>query len=198
MLRFARNDDLEDFFNKPQSEGVQLGKLLLSFVLLILIVAVSYFQAVRRQAKVDNSFILGKKTNQKEILELQSATDSLTTKIGQQEVIHAESLFQIEKQVQRKTDSLAEIISSQQQSLLELKKKGTPVKLAVMQKSVDSEKKHKELLAYYKKRYESLPIDLSEYEHKVAVFEIRQETSQKYAISLTEFNRIREAYKINF
>jgi len=175
-----------------------LGKLLLSFVLLLMIVAVSYFQAARRQSKIDNSFILGKKTSQKEILALQSATDSLTTKIGRQEVIHAESLFQREKQVQRNTDSLAEIISSQQQSITELKKKRTPVKSTVVQKSAESEKKHKELLSYYKKRYESLPTDLSEYELKVAVFEIRQETSQKFSITLTEFNRIREAYKSNF
>lgn len=176
-----------------------MGKLLLSFVLLLLIVGVSYFQAERKQHKVDNSFILGKKANQKEVLALKSAADSLTTKIGQQEVIHAESLFRIDKSLRRNTDSLAEIISLQEQSITELrKKKATLVKPAVAQKTADTEKKHKELLAFYKKRYESLPTDLSEYELKVAVFEIRQETSQKYSISLTELNRIREEFKLNF
>ena len=163
-----------------------------------MIVAVSYFQAVRRQHKVDNSFILGKKTSQKETLALKSAADSLTARIGQQEVVYAESLFQREKQMQRNTDSLAENISSQQQSITEFKKKGTRVKPAAPSKSAESDNKHKELLAFYKKRYESLRADLSEHELKVAVFEIREETSQKYFLTLTEFNRIREAYKINF
>ncbi len=175
-----------------------MGKLLLAFVLLLMIVAVSYFQSERRQTKVDNSFVLGKKASQKEILALQSAADSLTTRIGEQEVIHAESLLQRDKEMSQHLDSLAAIISTQQQSLAEIKKKGTTGKATVAQKTTDSKKRHQELLAYYKKRFESLPGDLTEYERKVAVSEIRQETAQKFSITLTEFNRIREAYKLNF
>jgi len=138
-----------------------LGKLLLSVVLLIMIVAVSYIQAVRSQAKVDTSFQLGRKSSQN-------------------------------------VDSLINISSFQRQSVTDLKKKGPAVKTAVSRNTIDIDKRHRELLAYYKKRYDTLPSNLTEYERKVAISEIRQETASKYLITIAEFNRIRELHKLNF
>lgn len=138
-----------------------MGKLLLSVVLLIMIVAVSYIQAVRSQAKVDTSFQLGRKSSQN-------------------------------------VDSLINISSFQRQSVTDLKKKGPAVKTAVSRNTIDIDKRHRELLAYYKKRYDTLPSNLTEYERKVAISEIRQETASKYLITIAEFNRIRELHKLNF
>ncbi len=175
-----------------------MGKLLLSAVLLIMVVAVSYIQAVRRQTKVDNSFQLGKKSSQIEVLALQSAADSLRTRIGQQEVVHSESLLQRDKLFQQNVDSLAQIIGAQQQDIVEMKMKKAPTKPSVTQNTADADKRHRELLAFYKKRFDSLPLDLTEYERKVAVSEIRQETATKYTITLVEFNRIRDRHKLNY
>ena len=175
-----------------------MKKAILAIVLLLMIVAVSYIQAVRRDAKVDNSFILGKRASEKEVLELKSAADSLKTKLGEQEVIHAESLLVRDKMLRRNQDSLANIIILQEKSISELKKKASSPVSQASKGAANSEKLHRELLAFYKKRFESLPNDLSEYERKVAVSEIRQETADKFSISLAEFNRIRETNKLNY
>jgi len=167
-------------------------------VLLIMVVAVSYIQAVLRQTKADNSFQLGRRSNQTEILALQSATDSLKTRLGRQEVIHAESLLQRDKLLQKNVDSLSGIIGAQEQTLIKIKKNAATVKPAAAQNPVDTEKRHRELLAYYTKKYESLPADLTEYERKIAISEIRLETAAKYSLSLAEFNRIRESQKFKY
>jgi len=175
-----------------------LGKLTLSIVLLILIVAVSYIQAVRRQTKVDNSFQLGIKASQKDVLELKSATDSIKTLMGDLEVKHGESLLVRDKIFQKNVDSLSKIITVQEKSIIELKKKGKTDKPSTSQNQIDFERRHRELLAYYKKRYEALPADLTECERKVAISEIRQETAGKYSITSSEFNRIRELYELTY
>lgn len=175
-----------------------MGKLSLSVVLLLLIVAVSYIQAVRKQAKTDNSFQLGVKSSQKEVLELKSATDSIKTLMGELEVKHGESLLVRDKSYQKNVDSLANIITLREKSLTELKKKSQSSKPAATQSQTNSEKLHRGLLAYYKKRYESLPTDLTKFERKVAISEIRQETAGKYSLTTSEFNRIRELYKLTY
>ncbi len=55
---------------------------------------------------------------------------------------------------------------------------------------------HSQALAYYKKRYESLPGDLTSYERQVAVREIRLETANKFSLSLSEFEELRTAEKL--
>lgn len=175
-----------------------MGKLTLSVVLLIMIVAVSYIQAVRRQSKTDNSFQLGVKSSQKEVLEHKSAADSIKTIMGELEIKHGESHLVRDKSYQRDIDSLSNIITLQEKSLIELKKKNKSAKAVVSQSQTNSGKLHRELLAYYKKRYESLPSDLTEYERKVAISEIRQERAGKYSLTTSEFNRIRELYKLTY
>lgn len=57
---------------------------------------------------------------------------------------------------------------------------------------------HWELLAFYKKRYESLPSNLGRAQRRMAISQIRQETAEKYSLTLPEFNHIREAYQVTF
>lgn len=168
-------------------------RIFIALVLLLTIIAVSYIKAVRQQEKVDRSFQLGQKASEREVLVAKSEVDSLITKLGKQEVAHAESLLSRDKFLQKNMDSLTQVIEAEEQKIENLQKKSTSA-----QQSNSSENRHRELLAYYKKRYESLPGDLSEYERKVAVSEIRQETAKKYSISVAELNRLRERYKLNF
>jgi hypothetical protein len=162
-----------------------------------MVVAVSYIQAVRRQAKVDYSFQLGKKSSQKEVIALESRADSLRTRLGEREVEFADSMMARDQSSRYKADSLTAVISEKDKSISVLKKK-TTIKNSVSQKPADSEKRHRELLAYYKKRYEALPTDLTEYELKVAISEIRKETAEKYALTISEFNRIRETNQLSY
>ena len=173
-----------------------MKKALLAFVLLILVVAVSYIKAVRQEERVDSFFQLVKKTTQLEVLAIQSKADSLRTRLGQQEVGHSESVLVRNKLMQKNLDSLSGVIKDKSATITDLKKK--TAKSTSAQKSNDTQHRHRELLAFYKKRYQSLSRDLTDYELKVAVSEIRQETASKYLISLTELNRLREKYNFNF
>lgn len=78
-----------------------------------------------------------------------------------------------------------------QQATLAQKGSGRPVASKPLQG-------HAEVLAYYKKRYEALPRDLTPYEQQVSIREIRLETAKKFAISLTELENIRQAGKLTF
>jgi hypothetical protein len=74
----------------------------------------------------------------------------------------------------------------------------SPPKTATATKSDATSQKHKEILAYYKQRYQGLPNDLSAYERRIALSEIRQESADKFKISVTELNNIRKAYKLSY
>lgn len=175
-----------------------MGKLLLSSVLLIMIVTVSYLQAVRRQAKVDNSFQLGVKSNQKDDLEQRSFTDSLETGMGEQEVVQDGNPLQHDKLFNKDSDSLTNIINMQNPPISELMKKEEDIEVTDTVGKAGTERSHLELLAYYKERYDSLPKDLSENKRNKAISEIRQETANKFSITIVELNRIRHLYKLNY
>lgn len=72
----------------------------------------------------------------------------------------------------------------------------TETKAVRSQPNIDNH--HWELLDFYKKRYESLPPNLGRVQRRMAISQIRQETAKRYSLTLTEFNRIREAYKVTF
>lgn len=61
-----------------------MGKMLLSAILLVLVVGVSYIEAVRRQGKVDNSFQIGVKSGQN--ADIAVARDITITEIGKKPV----------------------------------------------------------------------------------------------------------------
>ena len=177
-----------------------MKKFSLAIVLLVLILAVSYFKAVRDRGKIDNSFESGRKSSEMKALALAGDVDSLRQYIGQQNVTLAESLTIQQKAYVRELDSVANVIDSKDVKISELNQK---LKMASVKKSgplsvKPKSDRHKELLAYYKKRFESLPGDLSNYERKVATSEIRQETARKYSISITDLNKIRVKNKIDY
>ena len=173
-----------------------MKKALLAFILLIMVVVVSYIKAVRQEGKVERSFQLGKKSSQHEVIAVRSQADSLKTRLGQQELVHGESLWVRDKLMRKNLDSLSSVIKDQSAIIIDLKEKAN--KSTAAQKTSITETRHRELLAFYKKKYKSLPRDLTDYELKVAVSEIRQETADKYSISISELNRLREKNNLNF
>jgi len=104
---------------------------------------------------------------------------SLQQYIGHQNVTLAESLTIQQKAYLKELDSMANMVDRKHAKITELNRK---LKQASKKKSTalstrTKSDKHQELLAYYKKRYESLPGDLTSYVRKVALTEIRQETA---------------------
>lgn len=149
---------------------------LLSIFLLIMVVAVSYIKAVRQEEKVDRSFQLAQRTGQQEVhLSDKNQSDSIYKK--EIRIIDAPT---------NKTPNLDD------DNITSLKSK------PLTQYSVKKEVYNREILDFYNKQYRSLLNELTADELKTAVLKLRQETAQKYSISVSELNRLREKYKINF
>ena len=177
-----------------------MKKFLLAILLLILIAAVSYFKAVRDRDKSADSCESCRKSSEMKALALAGDIDSLKHYIGQQNVTLAESLTIQQKAYLKELDSLAELVDDKDFRITELNKKlkQTSKKKRSALSSKPKSDKHQQLLAYYKKRYESLPGDLTNYERKVALTEIRQETARKYSMSIADLNKIREKNNIDY
>jgi len=171
-----------------------MKKFFLAIVLLVLIIAVSYLKAVRDRDKTDDSFESGRKSSEMKALALAGDIDSLQQYIGQQNVTLAESLTIQQKAYLKELDSMANIVDSKDFKINELNQqlKQASKKKSTARSSKPEYDKHQELLAFYKKRFESLPGDLTNYERRVALTEIRQETVRKYSMSVTDLNKIRE------
>ena len=177
-----------------------MKKFFLAIVLLVLIAAVSYSKAVRDRDKTVDSFESGRKSSEMKALTLAGDIDSLQQYIGQQNVILAESLTIQQKAYLKELDSMANIVDSKDFKINELNQKlqQTSKERSRALSSKPKSDKHKELLAYYKKRFESLPGDLTNYERKVALTEIRQETVRKHSMSISDLNKIREKNNIDY
>ena len=177
-----------------------MKKFSLAIILLVLILAVSYFKAFRDRGKIDDSFESGRKSSEMKALALAGDIDSLQQYIGQQNVTLAESLTIQQKAYLKELDSIANVVESKDVKINELKQKlkESSVKKSASLSIKPKSDKHQELLAYYKKQFESLPGDLTNYERKVATTEIRQETARKYSMSIADLNKIREKYNIDY
>ena len=177
-----------------------MKKFFLAILLLVLIVAVSYFKAVRDRDKTADSFESGRISSEMKALTLAGDIDSLKQYIGQQNVTLAESLTIQQKSYLIELDSMADVVDSKDLRITELNKKlkqASQKKSSALSSKPKSDK-HQELLAYYKKQFESLPGDLTSYERKVALTEIRLETARKYSMSITDLNKIREKNNIDY
>jgi len=57
---------------------------------------------------------------------------------------------------------------------------------------------HEEIVSHYKLAMSRLPADLSDYEYRVAVKEVRTETAARFSITVERLNQIRKEHNVNF
>lgn len=182
-----------------------MKKVVLALVFLALVVAVSYYGAVVQKERTKAAYDRGKEESVHQVEEYAKRFDSLAYSVRRQELEAAESLWQRELAYRWAYDSLARIVSLGESKVDTLKMKS---ELALSDKEktesgIDSTKeksllKHKRILSYYKKRCRALPKDLSPYEKRVALVEIRDETAQKFSIALSELDKIRADNKLDY
>jgi len=174
-----------------------MKKVLLVVLLLMLIGAVSYLKTAREHSLREEQFTEGFKEGVQTQDRNAREADSLKTVMVEQQRTFTDSLVTMEKTHRAQVDSLAGIIDDKDETLNSLtSNKTTAQKVDPASNGVIS--KHEEILRYYKKRFAELPNDLSEYEKRIAANEIREETSQKFAISLGELKEIRKKYKLSY
>ncbi len=178
-------------------------KVFLAFILLAIVIGVGYFRSLREKEKTATAYQKGKSEVEQQLSHVaESAIDSIKHLIEKQELEAARRLWQRQlaysfsldsliKEVENekaKSDSLLALINSSQPSP---KNAGKKVKNKVLAK-------HQQALDYYRKKYQSLPKDLSPYEKEVAVKEIREETARKFSLTLDEFDKIRKKSKLDY
>lgn len=177
-----------------------MRKVLLVVVLLVLIVGVSYVKTYWEQRQRETRYDQGFKEGAQTLDRTDREADSLRSALAQQHLVFADSLVDMEKSHRAEVDSLATIIDEKDKAISTLTSAPTSIASAEQIEPVSSQtiSKHEEILRYYKKRFAELPQDLSEYEKRIAANEIREETSLKFAISLSELKEIRKKYKLSY
>lgn len=179
-----------------------MKKILLIIVLAVLVLAVSYVKTTfdRKNASAAYGDGIADRT---ELVQARVQIDSLT-EIAQTAGEADQLIDSLEYMSAAEYDSLTCIIEEQKRQLAELnepkqpevvlaaapKKEQAPAKVEKKGPS-KTELRHRQILSYYKTRYKDLPGDLSKYEHKIAMSEIRQETAQKFAITLADLKKLR-------
>lgn len=180
-----------------------MKKILLAVILLALVVTVSYIKSVRKDEGRDTAYREGKTQSAAQLSDYEHQVDSLRLALGEKEVVFADSMVRARADYQSDMDSLSDVVDARDKRIWDLKsqlsKTSKPKPKATSRKVSSSvSKKHEQILSYYKQRYKRLPTDLTDYEKKVAVNEIREETAQKYTITLAELKSLREKHKLNY
>ncbi len=175
-----------------------MRKVLLALLLLVLIIAVSYLKTAREHDRSRAFFEEGRLNAASELSEYEREADSLKQSVAEQQLAFADSLVRKDISYQSRIDSLESLVEQQQDRINSISAKNKTSTTASSAGSPPSLSKHEQILKYYKKRYAGLPKDLSTYERRIAIDEIREETSQKFAISLQELKKIRDKYKLTY
>jgi hypothetical protein len=167
---------------------------------LAIVVGVSLLQAYRHKDALDSAYTKGAEQQLATSQSLKTEVDSLQQALLSERSAVNDSFTKTDAIYQAKVDSLENEVTSRDSIIAfqntKAKKQATQTHAAAPVKKVDD--KHQQILSYYRKRCESLPKDLSEYERKVAYAEIRTETAQKFEISITELNRLRTENKLTY
>jgi hypothetical protein len=187
-----------------------MKKTILGILLLVLLVAVTYFQFTRQSAGRTKAYRKGYHTGADSVQVAQPDFDSLASLLARErqalaeyQNVMADSIGQIDSLRQHSVDSLERVISKQNSDISRLKRqtlaKKSPSKTQQMVKSpVSNGPSHEEILRYYKQAMSKLPSDLTDYEFRVSADEIRTETAAKFSITVESLNQIRADNSIDF
>ena len=176
-----------------------IKKILIALLLLVVIAGISYVKMVRADKAEAEAFEQGIRTAEKELFSAQQQLDSLRTALAEREVEVGSTMTAKDAAHRQEADSLTATIAGLEEKVrgleVDLARARTALKKSQGQAARQQPSKHEQVLSYYKRRYKGLPQDLSSYERKVALGEIRQETAKKYNITVAELNRIRSEHK---
>lgn len=167
-------------------------------IIIAMIVGLAYLKTFMDNQRNQSYLEQGKSDSILNLAQSQNNIDSLNLAIAEKDIEQKKSLQNQDKSHQVQVDSLEKVVNKQAKQITDLKKKKKTTTTAKKSASKQTLSKHEKVYTYYKKRFAALPQDLSEYEKKVAMNEIRDETADKFKISLTELWKIRQKYKLNY
>ncbi|HPM37057.1 MAG TPA: hypothetical protein PK186_05815 [candidate division Zixibacteria bacterium] len=185
-------------------------RAIFSVFLVAVILWVSYLKVSREHDKQQLAYAAGRQEVGKELATSRQEAESLRTAMGEKELAFGETLMTRDAVYQKLVDSLGGTIDTLSTALEKTraqlkssrttaaKPKSSGAGAAAEGASAQKSSQHERILAYYNQKFQSLPKDLSTYEQKVALAEIREETARKFSISLAELNRIRAEHKLEY
>ena len=173
-----------------------MKKFLVALLLLTVVVAISYYKVIRQGSEVNQAYNSGYSDGTSEFTSVSAKVDSLQQIVSETESAWADSFAVTDSLRLHELDSLTKLVEQQSESLktLTMKSAGVdaPSSTETGEDSADARKqKQAQVLAFYKKQYEELPADLSPYERRVALTEIRKQTIRQFSISMDELDKIR-------
>lgn len=174
-----------------------MKKLLLGILLLAVIVAVSYLKNIREEERIDSVLEKAKTESAAETGKIKTAYDSLRALYAETEESLTDSISTLKLAIDSQSDSITTLAAGKDSLTKALAAKP---KTTTKKKSTSDSKlaQHRKIIDYYKQRHAALPKDLSAYEMRVAKSEIRQETAEKFSISLAELDKIRKEFKLSY
>ena len=187
-----------------------MKKLILGIILLTVLIAVGYFQSVRESERKTTAYRKGYHAGADSVQVAQPDFDSLTGLLARErqaladyQAEMADSLSQLDSLWEQVEDSLGRVISKQSADINRLKQQASAKKApAKTQQAVKpagtGSPSHQEILSFYKRAMSKLPNDLSDYEYRVSVDEIRSETATKFSITVERLNQIRDENHVDF
>ena len=180
-----------------------LKKVILILILLGGVVALGYYRSVRQEAARLEQFRLGALKGEHDAVQATQKLDSIQRKASQERLQLVDSLASANRAHKLETDSLTQVISMKEQELKQAQEKrrtaivkGNGARVHAPESNPDM-LRHAQILAYYKKKLEGLPKDLSDYEKRVAVNEVRDEIIKKFSISSAELEKIRQGSNLS-
>jgi len=169
-----------------------MKKIVIAVVLVVILIGISYYQVLRQDSREKVIYDEGYQSGQQELSELREDIDSLSQAVEGQKVNYEEYLGETTRIYTLKMDSLQSLVNSQNSEIDKLKTKSTPIS------KPKKTTKNAEILKYYKKQYSELPGDLSNYERRVALSEIRENTARKFSISLNQLSKVRKDNNLDY
>jgi hypothetical protein len=187
-----------------------MKKTILGIFLLMALVAISYFQFTRESEQRKRAYRKGYHVGADSVQVAQPDFDSLAGLLARErqalaefQTMMADSLCQLDMQRLYSVDSLERLINKQDLDVSRLKQQASAKKSpSKTQQAVGTPEangpSHEEILGYYKKAMSKLPSDLTDYEFRVSVDEIRAETAAKFSITVERLNQIRNDNNVDF
>jgi hypothetical protein len=187
-----------------------MKKIILGIFLLVVLVAVSYFQFIRGSEGRTKAYRKGYHAGADSVQVAQPDFDSLSglltrerQALAEYQTVMADSICQLDLLRQYSVDSLERVINKQNSDMSRLKRQAQAKKSPsntkqAVEAPVPNGPSHEEILGYYKQAMSKLPSDLTDYEFRVSADEIRTETAAKFSITVERLNQIRVDNNVDF
>lgn len=172
-----------------------MKRFVLSILLLAVIVAASWAKTLWDERRAEERFRRDSADLVKERDNLAQIVDSLTIALGSTRDSLEWMIVKQRETLAFERDSLRHFISELQSQVVRLSGELDKADRQLMAVEAKYKKKspgidHRRILAFYTQRHQKLPTDLTAYEQRVALDEIKQLTAKKFSISVAALDAI--------